>query len=207
MTEQGRWNTWNQSGGPRYPHEKVVQFMFRRFPDRNARNCVQVLDLGCGSGVHTVFLALEGFAVSGCDISTVGVSNTQKRLAENGLEAPVSVGSVEKIAWPDSQFDALICIHVLECAGPALLAPAFKEMARVLKPGGRAMALFASDADFRLLEGNPLGLYGFDDAEVAAAVAPLRSDCEIWMDRYITTYENRRIQQNDHLVTLIKNRP
>lgn len=207
MTEKDRWNAWNESSGPRYPHEKVVQFIFRLFPDRSVREDVQVLDLGCGSGIHTVFLASEGFVVSACDISAVGVSNTQRHIAASGFEASVSVGSVDRIAWPDSQFDALICVSVLDCAGPALLAPAFNEMARVLKPGGRAIALFASDVDFRLLDGNPLSLYGFNEVEVATAVATLGPDYEVYLDRYITTYENRRIQQNDHLVTVIRKGP
>lgn len=204
MSDQSRWDSWNRGGGPRYPKEKVVQFLLRRFPDRAARAGLRVLDLGCGSGVHMVFLAREGFDAHGTDISPLGVENTRTRLAQAGCTGDVAVGSVEAIACPDNHFDALICIGVLECAGPALLAPALREMVRVLKPGAPALALFAADADFRLHDGNVLGLHGFTDTEVEAALDPLHAAAQIWMDRQITTYENRRIEQNEHLVTLIK---
>src|SRR2546426_7636787 len=54
------WNTWNASGGPKYPHEKVIQYCFRNFPPEQ-RSSVRALDVGCGGGVHTAFLAAEGF--------------------------------------------------------------------------------------------------------------------------------------------------
>ncbi len=204
MGELSRWDDWNHGGGPRYPKEKVVQFLFRRFPDRAARAGLRVLDLGCGSGVHMVFLAREGFDAHGTDISPVGVENTRARLDAAGCAGEVTVGSVERIDHPDNHFDALICIGVLECAGPSLLAPALAEMVRVLKPGAPALALFASDVDFRLADGNVLGLHGFTDSEVDAALEPVRNAAQIWMDRHITTYEGQRIQQNEHLLTLIK---
>ena len=202
---QGHWDDWNRSGGPRYPKEKVIQFILRRFPDRAARAGMRVLDLGCGSGVHMLFLAREGFAAHGCDISPVGVANTRARLDEAGCNAMLQVGSVDAIAWPDAHFDALICIGVLECAGPSMLAPALVEIVRVLKPGAPALLVFASDRDFRLGDGNALGLHGFTDAEVRAAAQPVLGQLStFWMDRYITTYENHRIRQDEHLVTLIK---
>jgi len=204
MSDVSRWDDWNHGGGPRYPKEKVVQFLLRRFPDRAARDGRRVLDLGCGSGVHMVFLAQEGFSAHGTDISPVGVANTRARLEAAGCAGEVATGGVDAIDYPDNHFDALICIGVLECAGPALLAPALREILRVLRPGAPALALFASDADFRLGDGNRLGLHGFTDAEVDAALEPLRETAQIWMDRHVTTYENRRIQQNEHLLTLIK---
>ncbi len=52
------WNEWNNSGGPKYPHEKVIQFVFRNYPlpiSENEGRRIDVLDLGCGNGVHTHF--------------------------------------------------------------------------------------------------------------------------------------------------------
>ena len=61
------WEKWNLSGGPKYPHEKVIQFCFRRYPRREDRE-LKALDLGCGGGVHSLFLAAEGFSVTGVDV-------------------------------------------------------------------------------------------------------------------------------------------
>jgi len=69
------WDKWNKIPGSKYPHEKVVQFCFRNFP-LEKRSKTKVLDLGCGRGVHTEFLALEGFQVSACDFSVTAVACT-----------------------------------------------------------------------------------------------------------------------------------
>lgn len=204
----GLWDQWNAGGGPRYPHTKVVQFLFRRFPQRAARGGVAVLDFGCGSGVHTVFLANEGFSAHGVDISAVGVTNTRAWLDTAAGTATLAVASVERTPFADASFDALICVGVLECLGPEAFGAAIGEAVRLLKPGAPAMLLFATDEDFRITEQKVPGLRGVTQSEVEAALAPHHSHlAQVWIDRYTTTYQNRRIRQDEHLVTLIKGGP
>lgn len=198
------WDAWNEGGGPKYPHEKVVQFILRNF-SKSDRAVTTILDLGCGSGVHTHFLAQEGFRVRAFDISSVGVKNTLQRLERFAQHAECAVGGVDRIALPDESVDGAICSGVLDCAGPKKIAAAFFEVVRVLRPGGKAMFLFASDRDFRIENSGALPIYGFTAAEVEAALLPLRGVLQnAFMDRYVTTYEGKKIEQNDHLVTLFK---
>jgi 2-polyprenyl-3-methyl-5-hydroxy-6-metoxy-1,4-benzoquinol methylase len=86
MSERSMWNHWNESGGPKYPHEKVVQFCFRNYPPE-IRKGIRALDLGCGSGVHTIFLVEEGFDVTGINLSEIAIKNTRKKLNLLGLKA------------------------------------------------------------------------------------------------------------------------
>ena len=207
MSDAPRWNRWNEGGGPKYPHEKVVQFVFRTFP-RTGRDAIRVLDLGCGSGVHTQFLAGEGFVTFARDLSEVGVANTRARLTAAGLSADVAVGTVAAIDLPEASVDGVISVGVLDCAGAAVFGAAVAEVTRVLAPGGTALLLFASDEDFRVQGPNELGLYGFTDADVEVARRAVLPQLEyFWRDRYVTTYQDRAIQQNDHLLTLRKARP
>jgi 2-polyprenyl-3-methyl-5-hydroxy-6-metoxy-1,4-benzoquinol methylase len=53
---------------PAYPHEQVVRWAFREL-DRAAVLKAKVLDVGCGAGRHSLFLAGEGFDTYACDIS------------------------------------------------------------------------------------------------------------------------------------------
>lgn len=193
-------------GGPKYPHDKVIQFLFRRFPERGSRNAIDVLDLGCGGGVHMQFLLQEGFRAHGRDISPVAVATTEARLAAADLSATsLAICSADNINDNDAQFDVVLCIGVLECAGHASLAAAVREMFRVLRPGGACFALFASDLDSRIAGENKLGLHGFTDEEVAQAVSGLPSgSATVWIDRMVTTYFNRGAQQNEHLLTIMK---
>ncbi len=203
-SEQTRWDDWNDSGGPSYPHGKVVQFVFRHYA-APIRPQTRFLDLGCGGGVHTAFLARERFLAHGSDLSPNGIERTRQRLAREGLSAELQVGSVDAIDHPDASFEGLISIGVLDCAGPQRLAPALSEITRVLKSGGMALLVFASDTDFRLRTASHLQLHGFGQGEVEQAIAPLNQHLqEVFLDRYITTYQNREIEQNDHLVTLRK---
>lgn len=201
------WNDWNKTGGPRYPHEKVIQYIFRNFPQRDNRIEKRAFDLGCGSGVNTLFLAREGFETYASDISEIGVRNTEQKLEKEKLTATVKLGSVESINWPSNHFDVLICVSVLECVSYEIFQRSLIEINRVLKQGGKGLILFASDLDFRITDTNisELGLKGYSDVEVSKAFSNVKHKfSKINLDHYITTHNNNQIQQNDHLITFIK---
>ena len=193
------WDSWNASGGPKYPHEKVVQFCFRNYPPDRRRD-VRVLDLGCGGGVHTVFLATEGFQVSATDISPVAIEHTCRGLATRGLTAATRVEGADAIDFPARSFDLVICISVFDSTGPAVARASLARLQQVLAPGARGLFLFASDRDFRIQGPNPLGLHGYARAEVDALFAA--AFATVWIDRYITTYEGGQYEQNDWLVSI-----
>src|SRR5215510_4119911 len=64
----------------KYPKEELIRFVAGNYfgvPDRNA---VRFLDLGCGFGASTWFLAREGFSVDGIDGSSVIIKRLSERL-------------------------------------------------------------------------------------------------------------------------------
>jgi len=66
---------------PKYPDDNVVRFISKQFPrDLKKRRNLKVLDLGCGAGRHTVFLAEEGFQAYATDTSERALKITQKDL-------------------------------------------------------------------------------------------------------------------------------
>ena len=196
-----KWNDWNKSGGPNYPHCKLIQYMFRSYPPGN-RTGVKVLDLGCGSGVNTKFLAFEGFDVYGTDISEVGIENTRSKLVNAGLNAILSVEPIDAISYSEDFFDCVISIGVLDAAGRDAGLNAFKEVRRVLKPGSKGFFVFASDEDFRPLN-KVLDIYGYSKSEVETQLHDAQFS-KFWIDRYITTYENDVYRQNDFVITVFK---
>jgi len=199
------WNSWNISGGPKYPNEKIVQFVFRRFPNRAQRECQKVLDLGCGGGVHTIFLANEGFDCHAIDISEIGVTNTLKKLQDSGLSAEVKIGSADKIPYADSLFNLVVSAGVLECLNSDEFFLAISEIIRILMPGGLAFLKFTAPGDLRLSAAPVAGIRGISHDEIMMALNPhLDVLKHAWIDRYITTYENQCIQQIENLVTLAR---
>ena len=193
------WDEWNEQGGPKYPHEKVVQFCFRTYPPEQRKH-IRALDLGCGSGVHTVFLADEGFQVTGVDRSKKGIDNARRKLAERGVSANLRAEGADVLDFPPDSFDLIVCVGVFDCTGYAIAKASVECVRHILSHGGRGLFLFASDRDFRVRGENPLGLHGYTREEVERLFQ--HGFAKVWIDRYITTYQGGQCEQNDWLVTL-----
>ncbi len=99
-----------------------------------------VLDMGCGTGYHTVLYCKLGAKVFAYDISPVAVSVARARLAHYGLDqdAALAVMGAEHLSYPDAMFDFVFGVDVIHHVD---VDPAAKEIARVLKPGGMGLFL------------------------------------------------------------------
>lgn len=117
------------------PHEdmrKLVQLMRKD-------NVKKVLDLGCGSGRHTVFLARHGFDAYGMDSSRSGLKLTRKWLKQTNLKARLKNASCyERFPYKDNLFDSVISIQVIHHARIKEIKYCISEIERILKPGGIA---------------------------------------------------------------------
>jgi len=100
-------------------------------------NVKRVLDLGCGSGRHTVYLAKNGFEVYGIDISLAGIRITKEWLKKEKLKANLKIGDIyKKLPYKDNFFDAIISTNVLHHAKIEKIRKLIKEMERILKLKG-----------------------------------------------------------------------
>jgi SAM-dependent methyltransferase len=93
----------------------------------------RVLDIGCGTGEGTLFLAREfpAASVRGIDLSEqmIHVARAKIGLDPEGRVA-FRVADASDIPWPDESFDLVAQLN---------MPPFFAEMARVLRPGGSAI--------------------------------------------------------------------
>jgi SAM-dependent methyltransferase len=101
-----------------------------------SEGATRILDLGCGTGRHTLFLAARGFSVAGLDNSPQAIAATQSWLDEQGLTADLHLGSMaEPLPFEDRCFDAAICIQVIHHARLGTIRVVVRELARVLREG------------------------------------------------------------------------
>lgn len=129
-----RWNDIYRKEGYEFEVDKNIDSILAIFEENSVE---RVLDLGFGSGRHTVHLAKRGFDVYGIDISTAGAKKAKQQLTKNGLKANLSIGSIyKKLPYKDSLFDAIISIRTLNHAKIKSIHKTIKEMKRVLKPKG-----------------------------------------------------------------------
>ena len=94
-----------------------------------------ILDAGMGPGRLLQALAECGWRVHGVDSSERMVQLAQTRIPE--AQERLVRGSIENLPFPDSSFDAVVATGVLEYV--AYSEAAISELARVLRPGGRAV--------------------------------------------------------------------
>jgi len=119
-----KWYPKRYSGTGFLYHARVVEEMLEGIKFRDGRYSDRVIDVGCGIGF--VSGLYPNFDIVGIDIS----DGMLERNPHKWIKA-----SAEKIPFPDNSFDFVVCrslLHHLEDPSVGM-----KEMARVLKPGGR----------------------------------------------------------------------
>lgn len=94
-----------------------------------------VLEIGCGSGVHARLLAEAGAKLTAVDLTGTAVEMTQRRLELSGLAGTVQEADAETLPFPDASFDFVWSWGVIHHSHDTGRVVA--EVARVLRPGGR----------------------------------------------------------------------
>jgi SAM-dependent methyltransferase len=94
-----------------------------------------VLEIGCGTGVHAKLLAEAGARLSAVDLTPTAIELTKRRLELAGLEADVREADAEHLPYADASFDFVWSWGVIHHSEQTQKVVA--EIARVLRPGGR----------------------------------------------------------------------
>lgn len=95
----------------------------------------RVLDIACGDGRNSVWLAQRGCDVVGIDVSPLALKKA-RNLAENkGVKAEFRHADVRDWQWTPASFDAVVCIFI-QFAAPSERAGLFKGIETALAPGG-----------------------------------------------------------------------
>jgi len=94
-----------------------------------------VLDLGCGDGDLAITLCQHGARVVGLDVSPAMIAAASARARQEHADAAFEVGTAAALAFPGGKFDVVVAVTILCFVADA--APVFREIARVLRPGGR----------------------------------------------------------------------
>src|SRR3990172_5598605 len=97
----------------KYPPEELVRFIARNFYKVPKRKEVKILDLGCGTGSATWYIAREGFSAYGIDGSETAIKIVKQRFQNEKLNGDFKVGDIIKLDYPDSFFDCVVDVMSL----------------------------------------------------------------------------------------------
>ena len=140
MKEPSEWNDryrnddlpWD-TGRPSAELERVI--------NQHAIQPCRALELGCGTGSNSVWLAQQGFEVTGVDVAPLAVDRANRRAQESGVTVRFVVSDVLQLPDLDGPFAFFFdrgCYHAVRRDAPQQYAPA---VSRQLAPGARGLIL------------------------------------------------------------------
>lgn len=99
----------------------------------------KVLEIGCGAGADGVMFANHGAQYTGVDLTETAVDATRQHFALFALRGTFQVEDAERLSFSDGSFDFVYSHGVLHHTPHP--DQAFREVYRVLKPGGKAVLM------------------------------------------------------------------
>ena len=94
------------------------------------------LDLGCGEGRYSLYLASKGCHVTSVDCSRAGLSKLEKMAAEESLPIVTCKQDVAEFDFPAAAFDIIVCATILDHLEGELRRRTIRAVRSALKPGG-----------------------------------------------------------------------
>ncbi len=102
-----------------------------------------VLDIGCGTGTLAIAAKrrVGQAAVVGVDASPEMIARARKKARRAGADVTFETAAVEQLSFADGSFDVVLSTVMLHHLPEATRQKCIAEVGRVLKPGGRFLAL------------------------------------------------------------------
>jgi ubiquinone/menaquinone biosynthesis C-methylase UbiE len=103
-----------------------------------------VLDIGCGTGTLAIAAKRQvgpTGSVYGIDASPEMLARAEKKARKAGVEVVLKNAMAQALPFPDAQFDAVLATVMLHHLPRKARQQCAAEMRRVLKPGGRVLAV------------------------------------------------------------------
>lgn len=120
------WNeVFTKRQGREFPHNKFLAEMIK------GRKPGTALDIGIGEGRNALFLATQGWEVTGFDISDVGVKLAREAAQQSGVKLEAFVEDADRFDYGKQRWDLVVGIYM-----HAVITRNAEKIIESLKPGG-----------------------------------------------------------------------
>ena len=110
------------------------------------------LELGCGLGRFSSYMADQGLKATGVDFSSVAIEKAKKRVVNAEHKPTFIVGDVTNLEMINEQFDVSFDVGCFHCLNEQEQQKYVSEVYRLLKPGATHLiwAMDSSPSDIKL---------------------------------------------------------
>ena len=127
------------------PYEKHFSFIegaFRKY----GKTVHSILDLACGTGIHSTYFSRKGYRVTGIDLSTEMLRIARSKARAEGLNIDFIEGDIMDLRF-NEEFDAAICVNqsVMACVSHSDIRGFILGVKNALKNGGIFIVDFLSE--------------------------------------------------------------
>jgi SAM-dependent methyltransferase len=140
MHEHIEWNDRYRDGNLPWDTGQPSSELHHVLKKHSIRPC-RTLELGCGTGTNSIWLAQQGFDVIAVDVAPLAVERAKQHARDAGLKANFPVADVINLPDLGGPFEFFFdrgCYHAVRRDAPDKYAPA---VARQLAPGARGLVL------------------------------------------------------------------
>lgn len=162
------WDTLHANGRmpeDTWPTDDMIRQVARLGFPKQARSSITCLDIGCGSGPMTWYLAKSGYDVSAIDGSEIAVKTSTRRLMKEGFSASITYGDVCNLPYSADSFNFCVESQCLMCMPMPVARAAIQEIYRVTQKGGYFISRTPSTDCWGCGIGTPAGLNEYRDAQ------------------------------------------
>jgi SAM-dependent methyltransferase len=134
-------SAWNQVKAP-HTQMPPLDYIYRIPAGLAERKSSRVLDLGCGSGWLSVFLAREGFRVIGVDIACHAIELAGKWAGSEGLQIEFLTQDITALNFPPAYFGSVVGNSIFEHLTYKMAEQTVASLNNLLEVGGIFLGCF-----------------------------------------------------------------
>lgn len=121
------------------PYLQSPYIFYKKLLKNHINSNTRVMDLCCGDGIHSIYLGYLSNHVIATDIAENSIEIAKLRAKKLNINSIQFLkGDAEDIQFPDNSFDVVTCVGSISYVELEMFTA---EVLRILKPGGRFIAL------------------------------------------------------------------
>ena len=130
------YNTWYRFGTPPWVGSARPELV-RLVSDGVLAPPGRAIDLGCGTGANSIYLAQQGFDVTGVDFAPAAVARARTAAHAAGVDVEFVVDDFTVLSRVHGPFDLLVDYGSFDDLGPKARAAYVRAVVPLARPGAR----------------------------------------------------------------------